>query len=147
LIITKSGLQVYPTTMVLTYQHNKSRCHHTTARSPSHEGLVYTTSSIYTCNHKFLSPIYNQNVHQHNVITITMPPTDYSSTSLRMSLTRGSCVVVPCQQIWYSLGLVVDKVANTIRDSLVKPTMSMNASYMLGFMLLGAHSSQWQICC
>jgi hypothetical protein len=39
-------------------QHNG--CHPNTAISLSHEGLVYITSSIYTCYKKFVSPSYNQ---------------------------------------------------------------------------------------
>jgi hypothetical protein len=47
--------------------------HPTTERSPSHDELVYTTSSKYTGHQKVLSPRYNPNVH-HHVMTITMPP-------------------------------------------------------------------------
>jgi hypothetical protein len=75
MIITKSGSQVHhtTTTMVSSYHRNKSGCPSITARSSSHEGLVYTTSSKYTNYRKFLFRRYNKNVYhhlQHHVIPI-----------------------------------------------------------------------------
>jgi hypothetical protein len=72
--------------MVLTYHHIKSWCHPPTASSPSHEGLVYTTSSKCTSHKKFLRPSYNQNVHhkhhQFIIDTITIMHTTSSTEAL-----------------------------------------------------------------